>query len=207
MILTGYEILRQIELGNINISPFSDSNINSNSYDVRLGSTIKFYKGTNGDIPRFAGKCAGLINSEHSDGQEHYILLDTDEHQIVLDPHKDNPTEEFTIPEQGCVLLPGIGYLGHTLETVESKIFVPVIDGKSSTGRLFLSIHATAGFGDCGFKGQWTLEISVINPVRVYAGMRIGQLRFHEVRGEIQPYSGKYQDSYGPIASRSYLGE
>lgn len=124
-----------------------------------------------------------------------------------LDPRYENYTVMDTIWTGGFVLQPGILYLASTLEYTRCGPFVVVLDGKSSLGRLGISIHQTAGYGDCGFEGQFTMEISVIHPVKVYAGMRIGQLRFHQVQGEIEFYKGRYQDSHGPIASCSYLGE
>jgi dCTP deaminase len=80
-----------------------------------------------------------------------------------------------------------------------------VLDGKSSLGRLGVSVHATAGFGDPGFDGQWTLEVTCVLPVRLYAGMRVAQVRFHAVQGEVQQYAGNYvEHATGPVASRSW---
>ena len=76
-------------------------------------------------------------------------------------------------------------YLGVTEEYTETHAHVPFLEGKSSTGRLGIDIHATAGKGDVGFCGNWTLEISVKQPVRVYKGMPIGQLIYFPVDGEI----------------------
>jgi dCTP deaminase len=80
-----------------------------------------------------------------------------------------------------------------------------MIEGRSSIGRLGISIHATAGFGDIGFFGYWTLEISCIEPVRIYPGIRICQIFYHTVKGKIIHYHGKYQDNDGIQASQSYL--
>ena len=55
-------------------------------------------------------------------------------------------------------------------------------------GRLGIDIHATAGKGDVGFCNHWTLEISCVHPVRIYAGMPIGQLIYFKVEGEIENY-------------------
>lgn len=101
-----------------------------------------------------------------------------------LDAKKHNKIEHFEIPEEGYVLQPGVLYLGTTLEHTETYKHVPMLEGKSSTGRLGIDIHATAGVGDVGFVGSWTLEISVQMPVRVYAGMPIGQLIYHDVSGD-----------------------
>lgn len=103
-----------------------------------------------------------------------------------LDAKKHNEIEHFEIPEEGYVLHPGVLYLGVTLEYTESHGHVPFLEGKSSTGRLGIDIHATAGKGDVGFCNTWTLEISVAQPVRVYKGMPIGQLIYFVVEGDIE---------------------
>ncbi len=102
-----------------------------------------------------------------------------------LDAKKHNEIEHFEIPEEGILLLPHEFYLGVTEEYTETHAHVPFLEGKSSTGRLGIDIHATAGKGDVGFCGNWTLEISVKQAVRVYAGMPIGQLIYFPVDGEI----------------------
>ena len=104
----------------------------------------------------------------------------------VLDARKHNEIEVFDIPEEGFVLQPNMLYLGVTLEYTETHAHVPFLEGKSSVGRLGIDIHATAGKGDVGFCNTWTLEISVTQPVRVYAGMPIGQLIYFMVKGEIE---------------------
>ena len=103
----------------------------------------------------------------------------------VLDAKKHNKIEFFDIPEEGFVLQPHVFYLGVTAEYTETHAHVPFLEGKSSTGRLGIDIHATAGKGDVGFCGNWTLEISVKQPVRVYAGMPVGQLIYFPVDGTI----------------------
>ncbi|MBK1875750.1 dCTP deaminase [Pelagicoccus mobilis] len=109
----------------------------------------------------------------------------------VLDAREHNTIEHFEIPEDGFVLKPGTVYLGSTLEYTETHAHVPFLEGKSSVGRLGIDIHATAGKGDVGFCNHWTLEISVAQPVRVYAGMPIGQLIYFYVEGEIENYYNK----------------
>jgi dCTP deaminase len=103
-----------------------------------------------------------------------------------LDAKKHNTIKHFEIPEEGILLLPSMFYLGVTEEYTETHEHVPFLEGKSSTGRLGIDIHATAGKGDVGFCGNWTLEISVKQPVRVYKGMPIGQLIYFPVDGEIE---------------------
>lgn len=103
----------------------------------------------------------------------------------VLDAKLHNEIEHFEIPKQGFILQPNTLYLGVTVEYTETHKQVPFLEGKSSTGRLGIDIHATAGKGDVGFCNTWTLEISATQPVKIYAGMPIGQLIYFEVQGEI----------------------
>lgn len=114
-----------------------------------------------------------------------------------IDAKKHNEIDHFDIPEDGIVLEPGRFYLGVTEEYTETHAHVPFLEGKSSTGRLGIDIHATAGKGDVGFCGNWTLEISVKVPVRVYGGMPIGQLIYFPVEGEIEvKYNQKKNAKY-----------
>ncbi len=114
-----------------------------------------------------------------------------------LDARKHNKIEEILIPEEGYVLHPGTLYLGVTQEYTETHRHVPFLEGKSSTGRLGIHIHATAGKGDVGFCNTWTLEITVVHPVRIYAGMPVGQLIYFEVDGDvIRPYHTKSNAKY-----------
>ena len=106
----------------------------------------------------------------------------------VLDARKHNEIEIFEIPETGFCLQPDTLYLGVTEEYTETHAHVPFLEGKSSVGRLGIDIHATAGKGDVCFCNTWTLEISVSQPVIVYAGMPIGQLIYFKVSGEIENY-------------------
>lgn len=115
----------------------------------------------------------------------------------ILDAKKHNEIEYFEIPEEGFVLYPHIFYLGVTEEYTETHAHVPFLEGKSSTGRLGIDIHATAGKGDVGFCGHWTLEISVKQPVKVYPGMPVGQLIYFPVDGEIEiKYNQKKNAKY-----------
>jgi dCTP deaminase len=121
----------------------------------------------------------------------------------LLDAKKHNTIRHFEIPEDGYVLYPDIFYLGVTEEYTETHEHVPFLEGKSSTGRLGIDIHATAGKGDVGFCGHWTLEISVKQPVRIYHGMPIGQLIYFPVDGEIEvKYNRKQNAKYSGQANR-----
>lgn len=104
----------------------------------------------------------------------------------VLDAKEHNKIDIFEIPMEGYVLYPGILYLGVTEEYTETHNHIPFLEGKSSTGRLGIDIHATAGKGDVGFCNTWTLEISVAQPVRIYRGMPIGQLIYFEISGDTE---------------------
>jgi len=115
----------------------------------------------------------------------------------IIDAKKHNKVKHFEIEEEGIVLHPGKTYLGSTLEYTETRLYVPFLEGKSSVGRLGIDIHATAGKGDVGFCNHWTLEISVSQPVRVYAGMPIGQLIYFKVDGEVEiDYASKSSAKY-----------
>jgi dCTP deaminase len=115
----------------------------------------------------------------------------------VLDSKAHNEIDHFEIPKDGFVLQPNTLYLGVTLEYTETHRHVPFLEGKSSTGRLGIDIHATAGKGDVGFCNTWTLEISCAQPVKIYAGMPIGQLIYFVVEGDIETmYTTKANAKY-----------
>jgi dCTP deaminase len=116
--------------------------------------------------------------------------------EVVLDMAKPNRVRRITIPPEGLVLGPNQLYLGRTAERTETHELVPMIEGRSSIGRLGLFVHVTAGFGDVGFCGYWTLEMFAVQPVRIYAGVPICQIFYHEISGPITEYaSDKYQDN------------
>lgn len=145
--------------GAIVIEPYDPEALGGNSYDVHLSPHLLLYK------------CMrGAIWNE----------------PVPLDCKVDNPTYSETIGPDGFILQPNTLYLASTVEYTETHDTVPYLDGKSSVGRLGISIHVTAGRGDVGFKGHWTMEITVVRAVRVYAGMPIGQLTFHTVEGVVE---------------------
>ncbi|WP_017851182.1 dCTP deaminase [Leptospira interrogans serovar Szwajizak] len=168
MILTGKEIQKRI--GNdIVITPYSEKQLNPNSYNLRLHEELLVYT------------------------------------ELPLDMKKPNPAEKLVIPESGLLLKPGVLYLGRTLESTETHNLVPMLEGRSSIGRLGMLVHVTAGFGDVGFKGFWTLEISVIQPLIVYPGVEVCQIFYHTLEGQITEYtSGKYQANRGIQTSMLY---
>jgi len=122
-----------------------------------------------------------------------------------LDMKKNNPYTEMIIPERGLVLRPGTLYLGRTLEYTKTENYIPMLEGRSSIGRLGLFIHITAGFGDVGFAGYWTLEISCIQPIRIYPFIKICQISYSEIKGNYINYkSDKYQNNTEVQSSKLY---
>ncbi len=116
--------------------------------------------------------------------------------EVVLDMRRPNRVRRLTIPAEGLVLQPHQLYLGRTVERTETRNYVPMIEGRSSIGRLGLFVHVTAGFGDVGFCGYWTLEMFAVQPVRIYAGVAICQIFYHDIRGTFTEYaSDKYQNN------------
>jgi len=124
------------------------------------------------------------------------LLVYTDE---ILDMKKPLNTKKIIIPEEGLVLEPGKLYLGRTHEHTSTNKFVPMLEGRSSIGRLGLYIHVTAGFGDVGFSGYWTLEIQCIQPIKIYPMVEIGQIYYHTLDGDCGLFygEGKYGHSSG----------
>ncbi|SIQ21434.1 dCTP deaminase [Alkalispirochaeta americana] len=161
MILSGREI--KSHLGErIVIDPFSDSQLNPNSYNLKLHNMLRVYRNR------------------------------------TLDMRVENFSDEVSIPPEGLLLEPQKLYLGRTVEFTATDGFVPMLEGRSSVGRLGLFIHVTAGFGDVGFRGFWTLEMFCVQPIRIYAGVEICQIFYHTLEGAYEPYqSGKYQNNQG----------
>ena len=124
----------------------------------------------------------------------HNELLVYDE--TILDMKKENKVKKIIIPEEGLILEPGKLYLGRTVEHTTTDKYVPMLEGRSSIGRLGLFIHVTAGFGDVGFSGYWTLEIFCVQPIRIYSGVELCQIYYHSIEGDYATYnSGKYQNN------------
>ena len=116
----------------------------------------------------------------------------------LLDMKKENKASKIVIPEDGLILEPNKLYLGRTNEFTKTDKFVPMLEGRSSTGRLGLFINVTAGFGDIGFAGYWTLEIFCVQPIKIYPNVEICQIYFHDIHGDYDLYSScKYQNNTG----------
>lgn len=168
MLLSGEEIRKNLN-EKIVISPFRESQLNPNSYNLRLSNELLVYSGDK------------------------------------LDMKKNNPTERLTIPESGLLLETNKLYLGRTVEYTKTDGFVPMLEGRSSIGRLGLFIHVTAGFGDVGFAGYWTLEMFCVQPIMIYPDVEICQIYYHTIQGDYQAYSsGKYQNNHGVQPSLLY---
>jgi dCTP deaminase len=190
MILTGTEIKRLLVNGDITIDPFDERQLNPNSYNLCLAPKLKVYTPPEWPVIN--------IGKAVCSGRQLPVAL--------LDCRADNPTYEFEIPEQGFVIYPGKLYLGSTVEYTATEKYVPMLDGRSSLARLGISVHQTGGFGDIGFRGRWTIEISCVEPVRIYAGLEVCQIRFQAVQGEtILQYDklakSKYANQVGPTPS------
>lgn len=168
MLLSGKEIKKNLG-DRIVIEPFQDSQLNPNSYNLRLANELLVYE---------------------SD---------------TLDMKKDNAVRRLTIPESGLLLEPNKLYLGRTMEYTKTDGFMPMLEGRSSVGRLGLFVHVTAGFGDVGFAGYWTLEMFCIHPIVIYPGVELCQIYYHTIQGDYDKYEGgKYQNNQGVQSSMLY---
>jgi len=155
MILLRPAIKAAVEAGDIVIDPFDSKNLSVNSYDLHLSPHIAEY----------------LIPSPS-------IFYD----RSFIDPKIETPIKRYTIDsEYGTLLKPGKIYLASTVEYTETRNLVPMVTGKSSIGRLGIFVHVTAGQGDAGFCNHWTLELVCVEPIKIYAGMPIGQITYYRV--------------------------
>lgn len=162
MILSGSQIRKELNRS-ISITPFDESKLNSNSYNLSLSRRLKVYK------------------------------------DDILDMRKEyesSDMQEIEVPDDGLVLQPHRLYLGSTIERTHTSKYIPVIEGRSSIARLGLFVHITAGLGEAGFDGHWTLELTCVQPVRIYPHISICQIYYHCIYGQAdQCRSRKYQNS------------
>ncbi len=205
-ILTGPEIVRHVRQGTIVIDPFDETAVGPNSYDLRLAPEMKVYsKAYPLHLHNNMYWCKALTLDERL--QKKYLPSEIE----PLDMKVEEPTVNLTIPEEGLVIWPGICYLACTVECAGSDIFIPCVEGRSSIGRFAVFAHTSAGFGDLSFSGpdrpaQWTLEVVAVQPVRIYAGIRICQVIFTTPEhgkdlGPLPRYNGKYTGQRGPKPS------
>ena len=167
---------------------------------ILSGKEIERHIGTDIIIEPYDPK---KINPNSYNLSLHNELLVYENH--VLDMKTPNPARRITIPETGLQLEPNRLYLGRTQEYTRTERFAPMLEGRSSIGRLGLFVHVTAGFGDVGFAGYWTLEIFCVQPVIIYPGVEICQIYYHEIEGDYDTYQGgKYQNNTGIQPSLLY---
>lgn len=213
--LTGEEILRQVKENNIIIDPFDESLINPNSYNLRISNKLKVYSHgldkADIDDAVLKGDDHRFFNNNHivdEYGYSFHVKSIIPTKAKPIDMHSDNEYYEYTIPEDGMVLYPNILYIGSTIERCATDNFIPMINGRSSGGRLGLSIHICAGFGDIGFDGTWTLEITVVEPLKIYPGEEIAQVCYFTPAGAASKlYRGRYYKQEEPTVSRFFRGK
>lgn len=167
MILSGSEIVRQVQAGSITILPFSKEDVNPNSYNYHIGDSL---------------------------------LEITDE---LINPKETPSVRALNFDANGYVLMPDKLYLASTCERIGSAKYVTSLMGRSSVGRLGLFVQITADLGSLGAIHNWTLELKVVQPLRIYPNMTIGQVCFWEPKGstDIQ-YNGKYSSHNKPHYSK-----
>lgn len=175
MILSDAEIKKRLSKGEIVIDPIIDwdNQIQPSSVDLRLGNSFIVYKYT-----------TSVLDLKCSDFSQYYDVVEID------------PNESF-------LLMPHSFVLGTTLEWIKVPVdLVARVDGRSTLGRLGVLIHATAGYVDPGFEGNITLELSNVNimPINLYPGMRICQISFETLMGEVER-------PYGINRKSHYLGQ
>lgn len=122
----------------------------------------------------------------------------------TLDMKQQNDTAEIIIPTEGYLLEPNKLYLGSTNEFVQTDKYLSTVEGRSSTARIGLDVHKTAGFIDVGFAGHITLEFQVVQLLIIYPNIPVCQIIYHEIVGHVSLYVGKYQNNNGVQASRIY---
>jgi dCTP deaminase len=172
--LTGPEITKRVSEDRLIIKPFDESRVNPNSYNLAIGPKLLVYQPRYWFTPWRKPLVWGQLNPP----------------DYAVDMNA----------EKGFVIKPGWFYLGSTVEHTKTSDLVPILDGRSSTGRLSLHIHATAGFGDVGFEGCWTLELYSIIPVRIFPFTPICQISYDIPEGELLSYKGLYRGYSEPVS-------
>lgn len=169
--ITGVEIINQVVNERIKLEPFDVKRVGPNSYDVSLASTLYRLK-----LPSEGSSCvtSSLMRQ-------------------CLDVYYEPEYEKIVLDDSGFILQPGQLYLGVTQEFSHTPHHIPCYEGRSTLARYGVQSHQTAGFGDIDYAGHWTLELTVTLPVRIYPGIRIGQLYFDEPTGNTSnQYRGHY---------------
>ncbi len=184
MLLSDRDIAAEIENGRVKVEPFEAKMIQPSSVDVRLDRFFRVFE------------------------NHRYEVIDPSIEQSEL-------TREVAVaPSEFFILHPGEFVLASTYEVITLPDDIAGrLEGKSSLGRLGLLTHSTAGFIDPGFSGHITLELSnVANlPVKLYPGMKIGQLCLIKLSSPAEHpygsaiYGSRYQGQRGPTPSKSWL--
>lgn len=151
-------IIVLMDAGIITVKP-NPVKLGPNSIDLRLGDSLKTYHPTKGRV--------AVKDPVHG---ATYWAIDPKQPPPLIDVPK--------LPDGRWLLVPGQFYLGLTLEETHCRGVVPHLDGRSTCGRLSIEAHKTAGVGDNGFRGRWTLEIEATEPVLVAPGDRLFQVYF-----------------------------
>lgn len=181
-ILTRAEIKRQVEAQRLFIDDFDESRLNPNSYNLRLDLYSL----------RFIHPNAVLDAARKSEAKFNELA-------------KLEFIEDAELGITKVRLMKNVLYLGATIEKTFSPYYAPMIVGRSSLARLGVSVHQTAGFGDIGFNGHWTLEFTCTNDTFLYDKMEIAQIYFFEPVGDYAKlYNGKYQNNNGVQTSKLY---
>ena len=173
--LTGAAIDEDVREGLISIEPYDPANLNPNSYNLSIGDTMLEYKGND------------YLHNKYNENELQYMV-------DLKNPISN--ISEIKIPEDGFILKPGKLYLIATKETIGSDYYIPMITGRSSLGRVGVSVHQEAGFGDIGYHGKWTLQVTVTIPTKIYPNMKMAQMYMVVPSGDTSmKYHGKYQNS------------
>ncbi len=209
--LTGPRIAELVRQGTLVIDPFSPDRVNPNSYNLEIGRSVVMYEKGAAAHDRYEswycnaklGRCGFdlaapppvMAEPLRKDGEEPTVTRLLPEPDVVYPAGDDRFVFRFW---------PGVLYLLCTEEYTETPYpYRPHIDGRSSLGRLGEFVHVTAGYGDVGFKGTWTLEIAVVQPIQTYWPLRACQISYTTVEGPPQNYdSPKYQGQRKPQPSR-----
>ena len=144
-----------------------------------------------------------LLNPNSYNYRLDYKLLEFDE---ILDAKTKCKPKEILLTDEGYVLQPNKLYLASTFEKIGSGKYLTQLIGRSSVGRLGLFLQITAPIGHIGTYHKWTLELKVVQPLRIYPLMKIGQVTFWCTKGskEVNYNSGEYKNYQSAQISKFY---
>lgn len=125
--------------------------------------------------------CQELLNPNSYNYRLDYEILEFD---CLLDAKKENKPKKIKLTNDGYILQPNKLYLANTFEKIGSSKYVTQLIGRSSVGRLGLFLQITAPLGHVGTNHNWTLELKVVQPLKVYPLMKIGQVTFWKIKGK-----------------------